>query len=124
MASLHEVQRSLRDWITAPEGVAARIEERDSALPHDQRGAARRELTDLVRGDAALDAIGRLEIYANAYFYRIASVLESDYSALAAGCTFRLSGTSKQWIYLALYFSTARTCPYCHQKDKHLKTSS
>lgn len=85
MASLHEVQRSLRDWITAPEGVAARIEERDSALPHDQRGAARRELTDLVRGDAALDAIGRLEIYANAYFYRIASVLESDYSALAAG---------------------------------------
>jgi hypothetical protein len=39
-------------------------------------------LRDLIRGDQRLDATGRLEIYANAYFHRILGVLASDYAAL------------------------------------------
>ncbi len=41
-------------------------------------------LSALVRGDERVSAAGRLEIYANAYFYRILDCLRQDLPALAA----------------------------------------
>ena len=72
---LRENQLDLSEWIRAPRGVA-------NALAEDPSGLAR--LEDLIRSDDALDATGRLEIYANAYFTRILGVLRGDYPALLA----------------------------------------
>lgn len=81
--ALREVQRALADWIRAPEGVAAALREEDALSNSAGQGAASRRLESLIRSDATLDAVGRLEIYANAYFSRIHGVLKSDYPALS-----------------------------------------
>ena len=76
--SLSETQRRLAEWIRAPEGV-------EKAIDGDGRAASsavRSELESLIRSDATLDAVSRLEIYANAYFYRVLGVLAEDYEAL------------------------------------------
>jgi hypothetical protein len=80
--ALREAQKTLADWIRAPEGVAAALAEEDAASHSQMAGAATRRLEGLIRSDATLDATGRLEIYANAYFHRILGVLSSDYPAL------------------------------------------
>ncbi len=62
--------------ITAPEGVRAglaRLSPRERAV-----GAS------LVRGDARLSSIERLDIYANMYFYRLRDALRGDFGAVAA----------------------------------------
>jgi hypothetical protein len=82
--ALRETQQAIADWIRAPEGVAAALAEEDSASMGVDPGSASRRLADLIRSDAALDATGRLEIYANAYFGRILGVLSSDYPALSS----------------------------------------
>jgi hypothetical protein len=74
--SLRETQTTVADWIRAPEGVA-------KALAGDSNpDLARAKLAALIRSDTTLDAIERLEIYANAYFYRLLGVLSEDYEAL------------------------------------------
>jgi hypothetical protein len=79
---LRDAQGALSRWIRAPEGVANALAEEWAGTDPNRTGEARRRLEDLVRGDAALDATGRLEIYANAYFSRILTVLSKDYPAL------------------------------------------
>jgi hypothetical protein len=66
---LAELQRRMRVWITAPEGVRAQ---------GDDFGAWLRE-------DARLPAVDRLEIYANAFFFRLHDALLEDHGALASG---------------------------------------
>jgi hypothetical protein len=84
--ALREAQKTLAGWIRAPEGVAVALAEEDAASAGQAKGQARdiatRRLEALIRSDAALDATGRLEIYANAYFHRILGVLKNDYPAL------------------------------------------
>jgi hypothetical protein len=80
--ALREAQKTLADWIRAPEGVAAALAEEDAASAGQLAGVATRRLEGLIRSDATLDATGRLEIYANAYFHRILGALSSDYPAL------------------------------------------
>jgi hypothetical protein len=79
---LRDTQKTIAGWIRAPEGVAAAIAEADAGADGEGGGSAARRLADLIRSDAALDAAGRLEIYANAYFHRILGVLGEDYPAL------------------------------------------
>jgi hypothetical protein len=74
--SLRETQTTIADWIRAPEGIA-------KALAEDSRpDLAKAKLAKLIRSDETLDAVTRLEIYANAYFYRLLGVLSEDYEAL------------------------------------------
>jgi hypothetical protein len=73
---LSTLQRRLRELIVAPNGVNAALDELG--------GAAVRALESVVRSDHKLDAVGRLEVYANAYFYRIRDCLENDFGALHA----------------------------------------
>ena len=80
--ALREAQKTLADWIRAPEGVAVALAADDAASVGQAAGAATRRLEALIRSDATLDATGRLEIYANAYFHRILGALSSDYPAL------------------------------------------
>lgn len=81
---LREAQTALAEWIRAPEGVAQALVDEDAKRRDAAPGSARRRLESLIRSDEVLDATGRLEIYANAYFHRILGVLSSDYPALRA----------------------------------------
>jgi hypothetical protein len=74
--SLREIQVRVADWIRAPEGVAKALA--DDANPE----RARQLLTATIRSDETLGARDRLEIYANAYFYRILGALTVDYAVL------------------------------------------
>lgn len=89
---LLELQRTLARLIRAPEGVAAALREdvsgtgagagaREFALQRAAPEALR--LETLVRTDTRGAAATRLDIYANAYFFRILGVLEQDYPAVA-----------------------------------------
>ena len=55
--------------------------QRTSGSPRHPEG---RRLAEVIRDDAPLSAVDRLEVYANAYFFRILEVLRKDYPALAA----------------------------------------
>ncbi len=72
---LRELQERFHALVTAPAGVAA-------ALP--QLGIGIAEVEELVQGDARLDAVGRLDVYANMYFYRLLDALNGDFPKLAA----------------------------------------
>jgi len=74
--TLAEVQRLLRRLITAPSGVRPALEGEG-----DPDGTA---LATVIHGDARLSAVERLDVYANAYFFRILEVLQKDYPALEA----------------------------------------
>lgn len=80
--ALREAQEAIAGWIRAPEGVAAALVEEDAVSGNEAPGAATRRLEGLIRSDTTLDATGRLEIYANAYFHRFLGVLKADYPAL------------------------------------------
>jgi hypothetical protein len=62
---LAQIQRRFYELVTAPEGVAKALGEGS--------------LDDLISGDGRLDAVARLDIYANMYFYRLLEVLEEAY---------------------------------------------
>jgi hypothetical protein len=72
-ASLAELQALLYRLIAAPEGVAAGL-----AAERERLSV---ELDKLLAGDDRLTAVERLEIYANAYFYRILDCLKDDFPA-------------------------------------------
>lgn len=74
--ALASEQRLLWRLITAPEGVRPALAQ--------QRDPEGRRLGEVIRGDAILSAVDRLEVYANAYFFRILEVLAKDYPALQA----------------------------------------
>jgi hypothetical protein len=77
MQALAEVQRRLWRLISAPDGVATALAAEADAGGHG--------LASWIVDDAQLDAVRRLEVYANAYFQRIHDCLERDFGALAAG---------------------------------------
>jgi len=74
--SLRETQATVAHWIRAPEGIAKALAEDPSP------DLAKAKLAALIQSDETLDAMARLEIYANAYFYRLLGVLSEDYEAL------------------------------------------
>jgi len=77
---LRAVQALVSELIRATDGVERTLARTDT--PH------RCELLDLlaatVTSDARLGAVKRLEVYANAYFYRILDCLKEDFSVLLA----------------------------------------
>jgi hypothetical protein len=73
---LAAAQRRLWRLLAAPEGVRAALAE--------EGPEAEAALEALLAGDARAPAAARLEVYANAYFHRIAAVLRDDYPALAS----------------------------------------
>jgi hypothetical protein len=72
--SLGELQALLYHLIAAPEGVDERLA--DESPPVDVRA--------LVVGDKRLDAIARVGIYADGYFYRLLDALKEDFPAVLA----------------------------------------
>ena len=72
---LRETEQLFWKLISAPEGVAA-------ALRQDDNKSI--VLDDVLRGDERLNAIERLDIYANMYFYRLLDILRADYEAVVA----------------------------------------
>jgi Putative DNA-binding domain len=79
MPTLNDAQRILWQLIAAPEGVGATL-----AGDADRGGTLRAALSRTVRGDARLDAVARLDIYANMYFFRVLDVLKEHYAATYA----------------------------------------
>lgn len=73
--SMAAIQRRFFALVTAREGVAATLRAR--RLPASYVAA-------FVAGDARLDPIGRLDVYATMYFQRLHDVLRADYPKLAA----------------------------------------
>src|SRR3984893_12694581 len=73
---LKNLQALLFRLITAPEGVAEALAA-ERALGSDA-------LYNLIESDDRLSAAERLEIYANAYFYRILDCLKEDFPATLA----------------------------------------
>jgi hypothetical protein len=76
---LENLQALLYRLITAPEGVAAGLAAERALGP-----TTRDDLDQLIEGDDRLSAAERLEIYANAYFYRILDCLKEDFPATLA----------------------------------------
>jgi hypothetical protein len=76
MPTLDQTQQLFWKLITAPEGVAPGL----AALNPSGRRAA----GALVRGDARLSAVERLDVYADMYFYRIRDCLKEDFAAVCA----------------------------------------
>jgi len=77
--SLENLQALLYRLITAPEGVAAGL-----AAERASGQTTRDDLNQLIEGDDRLSAAERLEIYANAYFFRILDCLKEDFPATLA----------------------------------------
>ena len=75
MASLRDTQTLFWRLISAPEGVADGLRRLD--MKSD-------ELEAVIAGDARLDAVARLDIYANMYFWRLHDILREEHAALAA----------------------------------------
>ncbi len=73
--SLREIQQRLWRLIAWPEGVRAALREESSDAP---------PLETLIKSDERLAAEDRLDVYANAYFYRIHDVLAEDFPTLAS----------------------------------------
>jgi hypothetical protein len=74
-AALADVQATLYDLITAPEGVDRRLGE---------LGRSPADLEAIVKPSARLSAVERLDVYANMYFYRILDVLRDEYAKVLA----------------------------------------
>jgi hypothetical protein len=71
---LQNLQALLYRLITAPDGVGEGL----------QAEKVQVNLADVIRGDERLSAVGHLEIYANAYFYRLLDILKEEYPATLA----------------------------------------
>jgi hypothetical protein len=75
MPALRDTEALFWKLITAPEGVADGLRRID--MKPDELGR-------VVAGDARLDAVQRLDVYANMYFWRLLDILRGDYSAVVA----------------------------------------
>jgi hypothetical protein len=67
---LAELEARFHALVTAPDSVAATLAARGASAAGD--------VHELVVGNARLSAVGRLEIYANMYFFRIRDVLRDE----------------------------------------------
>jgi hypothetical protein len=76
--ALRDIQALFWRLITAPEGVRPALE----AAPEGGEAAARVER--LFAGDDRVDAVERLDIYANMYFYRLLDCLKEDFAKTLA----------------------------------------
>ena len=76
MPTLDQTQQLFWKLIAAPEGVAPGL----AALSPSERGVA----DALVREDARLSAVERIDIYADMYFYRIRDCLREDFATVCA----------------------------------------
>jgi hypothetical protein len=76
---LKDLQKLLYRLITAPEGVAAGL-----AAERARGPTSLDDLDQLIESDDRLSAAERLEIYAEAYFYRILECLKEDFPATLA----------------------------------------
>jgi hypothetical protein len=72
---LADIQARFYALVTAPEGVAQGLA---------TAGLAAADLEAIVKGDARLGAVARLDVYANMYFYRLLDVLRDAYPRLCA----------------------------------------
>lgn len=72
--SLPELQAAFHALVTAPDDVATTLA---------RRGQDARAADALVVGDARRDAVGRLDVYANMYFFRILDVLREFFPRTA-----------------------------------------
>ncbi|HEY6419723.1 MAG TPA: putative DNA-binding domain-containing protein [Candidatus Binataceae bacterium] len=70
---LREIERLLYRLITAPSGVAEGLAREQGLSPGD--------LGTVIRGDARLSAVERVDIYADAYFYRLLDAAKEDFPA-------------------------------------------
>jgi len=75
MSELRRTEELFWRLISAPEGVADGLRRID--MKPDELGR-------VIAGDARLDAVQRLDIYANMYFWRLLDILRGDYPALVA----------------------------------------
>jgi hypothetical protein len=75
MPTLREIQRRFFELITAPEDVNKTLE---------RRGLPASYVEEWARGDTRRSAVGRLDIYAHMYFFRLLEILEADHPAVAA----------------------------------------
>jgi hypothetical protein len=73
--TLAELQGRFFELVTAREGVAAELA---------ARGLGPETLAAIIAGDARADAVARLDVYANMYFFRILDALRADYPKLVA----------------------------------------
>ena len=76
--SLREVQSLFLELVTAPEGVAKTLDEREA---RGERGRA--DVAGLFAGDERMSAEDRLDVYANMYFFRLRDVLAEDFARTA-----------------------------------------
>ena len=83
--NLEQLQTRLYRLITAPEGVAAGLAA-EGAREENALGNLQNleDLENQIESDDRLSATERLEIYANAYFYRILDCLKEDFPATLA----------------------------------------
>jgi hypothetical protein len=77
--SLRELQLLVWKLLTAPEGARPGLE----ALAKDGVVDEAR-LSEWIDGDARLDPLGRVDIYANMYFFRLHDILAEDFAKTAA----------------------------------------
>jgi hypothetical protein len=76
--SLRDVQSLFLELVTAPEGVAKTLDEREA---RGERGRA--AVVELFAGDVRMSAEERLDVYANMYFFRLRDVLAEDFARTA-----------------------------------------
>lgn len=79
---LRDVQRLFFELITAPEGVAKTLDEREALGAGAVAGRA--AVAEVFAGDARMSAEDRLDAYANMYFFRLRDVLAEDFERTAA----------------------------------------
>ena len=85
--NLREVQELFFGLITAPEGVAKTLAEREARGEPDRgegRAAGREAVAEVFAGDARMSAEERLDAYANMYFVRLRDVLSEDFERTAS----------------------------------------
>jgi hypothetical protein len=81
--NLREVQELFFGLITAPEGVAKELDEREAG--HGEGPAfGRSVVAEVFAGDGRMSAEERLDAYANMYFFRMRDVLAEDFDRTAA----------------------------------------
>ncbi|HKC23990.1 MAG TPA: DNA-binding domain-containing protein [Thermoanaerobaculia bacterium] len=77
--TLRELQLAVWKLLTAPEGARPGLEELARAGELDEE-----TVTAWIAGDERLDSLGRIDVYANMYFFRLRDILAEDFAKTAA----------------------------------------
>jgi hypothetical protein len=81
MPDLDQIQRWMQAVIMHPRGVSAGLDSTDARGHLDVDAAA---VESVVSRSRSLDSVGRLEVYANAYYARLLECLREEFPALTA----------------------------------------